>query len=93
MINAVDGTDMSSFTVAAQQSVAASSFFTISNPSGDSITQYSFEDTGGGSGYFTLAGTAEPDGQVIHGQRQQFEQRPIRWRFFGRNRHAHYRRL
>jgi len=54
-----------SFTVAVQQSVAASTFFTISNPSNDSITEYSFKDNGGGSGYFTLAGTAEPDGQVI----------------------------
>jgi hypothetical protein len=54
-----------SFTVAAQQSVAASSFFTISNPSSDSITEYSFNDNGGGSGHFTLAGTTEPDGQVI----------------------------
>ena len=65
VINAADGTDMSSFTVASQQSVAASSLFTISNPSGDSITEYSFEDNGGGSGYFTLAGTVEPDGQVF----------------------------
>ena len=65
VINSADGTDMSSFTVASQQSVAASSLFTISNPSGDSITQYSFEDTGGGSGYFTLAGTVEPAGQVF----------------------------
>ena len=54
-----------SFTVAVQQSAAASSFFTISNPSSDSITEYSFKDNGGGSGYFTLAGTAEPDGQVF----------------------------
>jgi hypothetical protein len=54
-----------SFTVAAQQPVAASSFFTISNPSGDSITQYSFEDTGGGSGHFTVAGTVEPNGQAF----------------------------
>ncbi len=65
VINAVDGTDTSSFTVAAQQSVAISSLFTISNPSGDSITEYSFEDNGGGSGYFTLAGTVEPNGQVF----------------------------
>jgi hypothetical protein len=57
--------NVSSFTVAVQQSVAASSFFTISNPSNDSITEYSFKDNGGGSGYFTLAGTAEPDVQVI----------------------------
>jgi hypothetical protein len=55
----------SSFTVAVQQSVAASTFFTISNPSNGSITEYSFKDNGGGNGYFTLAGTAEPDGQVI----------------------------
>lgn len=53
-----------SFTVSLQ-AVAASSFFTITNPSGDSITQYSFEDNGGGSGHFTVAGTVEPDGQTF----------------------------
>ena len=54
-----------SFTVSALQLVAASSFFTISNSNGDSITQYSFEDNGGGSGHFTLAGTIEPNGQAF----------------------------
>jgi hypothetical protein len=54
-----------SFTVAAHQTVAVSSFLTVSNPSGDNITQYSFDDTGGGSGHFTMAGTVEPNGQVF----------------------------
>ncbi len=57
--------NVSSFIVAVQQSVAASSFFTISNPLGDNITEYSFEDNGGGSGHFTVAGTVEPDGQAF----------------------------
>ena len=54
-----------SFTVYPNQAVGASSFFTITNPNGDSITQYSFEDNGGGSGHFTLAGTVEPNGQAF----------------------------
>ena len=57
--------NVSSFTVAAHQSIAASSFFTISNPNGDSITEYSFEDNGGGSGHFNLSGTTEPNGQAF----------------------------
>ncbi|HXR03279.1 MAG TPA: hypothetical protein VN836_01055, partial [Verrucomicrobiae bacterium] len=55
----------SSFTVAPQQAVAASSFFAITNLNGESITQYSFEDNGGGSGHFTLAGAIEPDGKMF----------------------------
>lgn len=53
--------NVSSFTVATHQSAAASPFLAFSNPSGDSITQYSFEDDGGG----TLAGIVEPNGHVI----------------------------
>ena len=55
----------SGFTVSLHQAVAASSFFTVTNPSGDSITQYSFEDNGGGTGYFTMGGTVEPNGQAF----------------------------
>ena len=63
---AVPTISVSSFTVAAQQAVGAASFFTVSNPFGDfNITQYSFEENGGGSGHFTLAGTVEPDGQAF----------------------------
>jgi hypothetical protein len=51
-----------SFTVGAQHSVAASSFLTISNPTGDSISEYSFEDIGG-NGHFVVAGSVEPAGQ------------------------------
>ena len=40
-----------SFNIAANQSIAALTFFTVLNPGGDNITQYSFEDNGGGSGY------------------------------------------
>ena len=53
------------FTIAPNQSIAASSFFTVSAPGGDNITQYSFEDKGGGSGHFTLNGTVQPDGKVF----------------------------
>ena len=56
---------VTSFTVAAHQAVAASSFLTVSDQNGDNITQYSLDNTGGGSGHFTVAGTVEPNGQVI----------------------------
>ena len=56
---------VSSFTVFLHQAVAASTFFSIANPNGDSITQYSFEDSGGGSGYFTVGGSVEPNGQAF----------------------------
>ena len=55
----------SSFTVSLHQTVAASTFFSIANPNGDNITQYSLEDSGGGSGYFTVAGTIEVNGQAF----------------------------
>ena len=54
-----------SFSIGEDQSAAISSDFTVSNPNGDSITQYVFEDFGGGSGHFSVGGTAEPDNQVI----------------------------
>ena len=37
----------------------------VSNPSGDSITQYNFYDFGGAGGYFTVNGLAQPDDQWI----------------------------
>jgi hypothetical protein len=55
----------SGFTVSVHQSVSGSSFFTITNPNGDSISEYSFEDNGGGSGHFNLAGSIEPNGQAF----------------------------
>ena len=54
-----------SFSVSENQSVAISNDFSVSNPSGDSITQYWFWDGGTGNGHFTVAGTTEPDGQWI----------------------------
>ncbi len=54
-----------SFAVAAQQSIAAVTFVAVSNPIGDSITEYSFEDSGGGTGHFSVAGTVEPNGQSV----------------------------
>jgi hypothetical protein len=35
----------------------------VSNPSGDGITQYWVEDLGGGSGHLSVGGTSEADGQ------------------------------
>lgn len=53
--------------VAANASIAASSLVTsISNPSGDSITQYVFFDAGSGGGHFTVGGVVQPSGQNIY---------------------------
>jgi hypothetical protein len=47
-------------------SIAALSMITsLTNPSGDSVTQYVFEDEGGGNGHFTVNGTVQADGQLI----------------------------
>ena len=52
--------------VAENASIAASSLITsISNPSGDSITQYEFWDGGSGNGHFTLNGVTQADAQGI----------------------------
>lgn len=52
--------------VAENNSVAGSSLISsISNPEGNSITQYIFIDEGGGTGYFTYNGIRQPDGQWI----------------------------
>ena len=49
------------------QSIPASSLIaSISNPSGDAIAEYIYEDAGGGSGYFTLNGVRQADGVWIY---------------------------
>jgi hypothetical protein len=53
------------FSIAEGQATAITSDFTVSNPGGDNITEYLFEDFGGGGGYLSVAGTVEPDNQVI----------------------------
>jgi hypothetical protein len=48
------------------QSISASSLIaSISNPSGDDITNDIYEDLGGGSGYFTVNGVRQADGVWI----------------------------
>jgi hypothetical protein len=51
-----------SFSVSANSPVSASSFFSVSNPSGDNVSQYSFLDEGA-NGHFSVSGVAQPDGQ------------------------------
>jgi hypothetical protein len=52
--------------VAENASIAASSLITsVSNLSGDNITQYSFWDGGTGNGHFTVNGASQPDTQWI----------------------------
>src|SRR5262249_5908552 len=46
--------------------VAATSLFTLSNPSNDSITTYALWDDGIGNGYFILDGIIQPVGQWIY---------------------------
>ena len=53
-------------TVAENAAIAASSMIvSVSNPSGDNITQYGFWDGGSGNGHFILNGVVQPDGQWI----------------------------
>jgi hypothetical protein len=52
------------FVVSVNESVSVSSYFTVSNLSGD-VIQYAFEDFGGGSGHFSVGGIAQADGQII----------------------------
>ena len=40
------------FSVSERQSVSIANYFTVANPTGDSITQYAFEDQGGGSALY-----------------------------------------
>ena len=59
-------TAVASVSLVEDQSIPASSLIaSISNPSGDDITEYIYEDAGGGSGYFTLNGLRYPDGEWI----------------------------
>ena len=61
-------TAVPSVSLVEDQSIPASSLIaSISNPSGDDITEYIYEDAGGGSGYFTLNGLRYPDGEWISG--------------------------
>jgi len=53
------------FSVHPNQQVAISSYFSLSNPSGDDVAQYAFFDQGGGRGHFTVGGRAQPNGQWI----------------------------
>jgi hypothetical protein len=58
---------VSTVSVAENQSIAGSSLIaSISNPSGDSITLDIFKDDGGGTGYFTLNGVHQANGQWIY---------------------------
>jgi hypothetical protein len=60
-------TATSSITVAEAQAIDGSSLVSsISNPSGDQITQTIFKDDGGGSGYFTVNGVRQAVGQWIY---------------------------
>jgi len=52
------------FLIGDNQTDPISSFFSVSNPGNHSITQYLFEDLGG-TGHFSVNGTAQPDNQVI----------------------------
>jgi hypothetical protein len=53
--------------VASGQSIAPASLITnIANPNGDAIANEMFIDKGGGSGYLTVNGVAQPDGVWIY---------------------------
>src|SRR5262249_10897174 len=54
------------FSVVENGAVAATSLFTLSNPSNDSITTYALWDDGIGNGYFILDGIIQPVGQWIY---------------------------
>jgi hypothetical protein len=57
---------VSEVAVQANQAVAGSTLFaSISNPHNDTITHYLYLDEGGGSGYFTVNGIPQADGQWI----------------------------
>jgi Tryptophan-rich Synechocystis species C-terminal domain len=53
------------FLVPANQAVPIGNYFSVSNPPGDTLTQYVFKDEGGGNGYFSVNGVAQPDNTVI----------------------------
>ena len=54
------------FSVVVNTSLLASSFFTVSNPSNDSITTYAFWDEGSENGHFAVNGVAQPDSEWIY---------------------------
>jgi hypothetical protein len=54
------------FSVDINQSVPISSYFTVGNPYGDSITKYALFDAGGSKGHFTVGGVAEPNGSWFY---------------------------
>jgi hypothetical protein len=59
-------TPVSNISLVEGRSISASSLIaSISNPSGDDITEDLFEDLGGGSGYFTVDGVRQADGEWI----------------------------
>jgi V8-like Glu-specific endopeptidase len=59
-------TAVSNISLIEGQSISASSLIaSISNPSGDDITEDLFEDLGGGSGYFTVNGVRQANGEWI----------------------------
>ena len=54
------------------QAIPATSLIaSVSNPSGDDITENLYEDAGGGSGYFTVNGVRQADGVWIYGNASQ----------------------
>ena len=54
-----------SFSVNLNQSVALSSYLSLSNPTSDSLGSYWVEDLGGGSGHLTVGGTTVANGQWV----------------------------
>ena len=65
-------TAVSNVSLAEGEAIAASSLIaSVSNPSGDDITEDLFEDDGGGSGYFTVDGVRQADGVWIHANASQ----------------------
>ncbi len=65
-------TAVSNVSLAEGQAIPASSLIaSVSNPSGDDITEDLYEDAGGGSGYFTVNGARQPDGVWIYANASQ----------------------
>ena len=65
-------TAVSNVSLAEGQAIPASSLIaSVSNPSGDDITEDLYEDAGGGSGYFTVNGVRQADGVWIYANASQ----------------------
>ncbi len=65
-------TAASNVSLAEGQAIAASSLIaSVSNPSGDDITEDLYEDAGGGSGYFTVNGVRQADSVWIYANASQ----------------------